>query len=133
MLGRKMGVALVAAGVGAALGITGFAAGMGGSYPTAKSVQKRVVVVPASGKLTFAPLKLTVKPGKVRFTLRNTSTVGHDLTLEPQGGGSTLGKTPIIGKTTASFTVTLTKGKYSYSCKVPGHEAAGMKGTLTVR
>jgi uncharacterized cupredoxin-like copper-binding protein len=25
------------------------------------------------------------------------------------------------------------KGRYPYSCTVPGHAAAGMKGTFTVR
>ena len=32
----------------------------------------------------------------------------------------------------ATLTVRLKKGKYSYKCTVPGHAAAGMKGTFTV-
>ena len=29
--------------------------------------------------------------------------------------------------------MTLEPGDYTYFCTVPGHEAAGMKGTLTVQ
>jgi uncharacterized cupredoxin-like copper-binding protein len=29
--------------------------------------------------------------------------------------------------------VTLKPGSYEFYCQVPGHEAAGMKGTLTVK
>jgi uncharacterized cupredoxin-like copper-binding protein len=36
------------------------------------------------------------------------------------------------GKST-NLTVTLKKGKYPYSSTIPGHAAAGMKGTLVVR
>jgi uncharacterized cupredoxin-like copper-binding protein len=31
---------------------------------------------------------------------------------------------------TATLTVTLSKGKRQYKCTVPGHAAAGMKGTF---
>jgi len=29
-------------------------------------------------------------------------------------------------------TATLKKGRYEFYCSVPGHEQAGMKGTLTI-
>jgi uncharacterized cupredoxin-like copper-binding protein len=34
---------------------------------------------------------------------------------------------------TSSFKVTLKPGTYTFLCEVPGHAAAGMKGTLTVK
>jgi uncharacterized cupredoxin-like copper-binding protein len=34
---------------------------------------------------------------------------------------------------TSSFTATLKPGSYEFYCAVPGHEAGGMKGTLTVK
>jgi uncharacterized cupredoxin-like copper-binding protein len=34
---------------------------------------------------------------------------------------------------TAKLTVTLKAGKYPYSCTVPGHAAAGMKGVFTAK
>ena len=43
-------------------------------------------------------------------------------------------KTPLIGPgKTASLTVKFAKaGKFPYLCTVPGHAAAGMKGSFTV-
>jgi len=40
-------------------------------------------------------------------------------------------KTPLIspGKS-ATLSVTLKKGSFKYTCTVPGHAAAGMKGTF---
>ena len=46
------------------------------------------------------------------------------------GTGGTSGVSP--GKT-ASLTVTLKPGTYTFYCPVDGHKAAGMKGTLKVK
>ena len=32
-----------------------------------------------------------------------------------------------------NLTLDLSEGEYTYLCTVPGHEQAGMKGTLTVQ
>jgi uncharacterized cupredoxin-like copper-binding protein len=69
----------------------------------------------------------SVKHGTVTFKVVNSGTLGHDFTINGK-------KTPTIaaGKS-ASLTVTFKKaGSYAYSCTLPGHAAAGMKGTLKV-
>lgn len=75
----------------------------------------------------FKLSKTSVPHGAVTFTLVNKGHVGHDFKI----GGK---KTPVIqpGKS-AKLTVTLKAGKSAYLCTVPGHSAAGMKGTLTVK
>jgi uncharacterized cupredoxin-like copper-binding protein len=74
----------------------------------------------------FTLSKLTVPQGKVVFTVVNNGKVAHDFWIN----GKT---TPLVspGKS-ATLTVTLSAGKLLYLCTVPGHSAAGMKGTLTV-
>ena len=64
--------------------------------------------------------------GKVKFVVTNVSSIRHDFKIAGK-------KTPILGKgKTAAITVSLAKGKkYTYVCTVPGHAAAGMKGTFT--
>jgi uncharacterized cupredoxin-like copper-binding protein len=71
--------------------------------------------------------KASVPHGAVTFTVANKGKLPHDFKI----GGK---KTPLIspGKS-AKLTVTLKKGKAAYLCTVPGHAAAGMKGTLTVK
>ncbi|MFL5842071.1 MAG: plastocyanin/azurin family copper-binding protein [Thermoleophilaceae bacterium] len=68
----------------------------------------------------------TVKHGKVTFKLTNKGKLKHDFKIAGK-------KTKLVspGKS-ASVTVTLKRGKYSYICTVPGHAAAGMKGSLKV-
>src|ERR1700750_2171375 len=72
--------------------------------------------------------KKSVGKGSVTFTIKNTGHVKHDLKIN--------GKTSKLlspGKST-TLTVKFTKaGKYKFQCTVPGHAAAGMKGTLTVK
>lgn len=74
----------------------------------------------------FKLSKTSVPAGSVTFTVKNAGKVSHDFKI----GGK---KTSLIspGKS-AKLTVTLKKGKQAYLCTVPGHAAAGMKGTLTV-
>jgi uncharacterized cupredoxin-like copper-binding protein len=68
----------------------------------------------------------TVKHGTVTFKVVNGGSIGHDFMINGK-------KTPTIaaGKS-ATLTVTFKKGSYAYSCTLPGHAAAGMKGTLKV-
>ena len=74
----------------------------------------------------FKLSKTSVPHGSVTFTVKNAGKLGHDFKI----GGK---KTPVIkpGKS-AKLTVTLKAGKQAYSCTVPGHAAAGRKGTLKV-
>src|SRR5258705_3674973 len=75
----------------------------------------------------FKLSKTSVPHGSVTFTVVNKGHVGHDFKI----GGK---KTALIGAgKSAKLTVTLKKGKAAYLCTVPGHAAAGMKGTLTVK
>jgi uncharacterized cupredoxin-like copper-binding protein len=53
-----------------------------------------------------------------------------------QGTGPTgpvLGATPVAASGTHSITLNLKAGTYTLFCQVPGHRAAGMFGTLTVK
>ena len=63
----------------------------------------------------------------VTFTVLNKGHVSHDFKI---GGKKTALISP--GKS-AKLAVLLKPGKAAYLCTVPGHAAAGMKGTLTVK
>lgn len=113
----RIAMLLVCASVGAA-GIV---------LPAAASAASSVTVT--AGKPSEFKFKLstsTVKAGKVTFKVTNKGQIAHDFSI----GGKT---TPLLkaGKS-ATLTVTLKKGSAAYLCKVPGHAAAGMKGTLKV-
>jgi uncharacterized cupredoxin-like copper-binding protein len=74
----------------------------------------------------FILSKKSVPHGSVTFKVMNKGKLGHDFAI----GGK---KTKIIGAgKSTTLKVTLKKGKSAYKCTVPGHAAAGMKGTLTV-
>lgn len=74
----------------------------------------------------FILSKKSVPHGKVTFTLKNIGTLPHDFKIATK-------KSKMIAKgKSAKFVVTLKKGKWAYKCTVPGHAAAGMKGTLKV-
>ena len=76
--------------------------------------------------LVLTGIPKTLKPGKYIFKYTNSSGVDHNLKV-----GSV--STPTFDEGTKSITVTLKKGTVSYLCTVPGHAAAGMKGTITVK
>jgi uncharacterized cupredoxin-like copper-binding protein len=68
----------------------------------------------------------TVRHGKVTFKFTNKGRLKHDFKIAGK-------KTALVSpRKSASLTVTLKRGTYTYICTVPGHAAAGMKGKLKV-
>jgi uncharacterized cupredoxin-like copper-binding protein len=96
-----------------------------------------------SGKLRFNRAKLSAKAGRITLTITNHSPVLHNLAVRrgPKchydqrcAGLSILdiNSTDTFMGGTKTLTVNLKPGTYIFFCGVPGHEAAGMQGTLTV-
>jgi uncharacterized cupredoxin-like copper-binding protein len=113
-------VSLVLATLVAVVGI------VAGPSVAARSHSAGTAVTVTATEFHFKLSKTTVPHGSVTFTVKNAGKVSHDFKI---GGKKTALISP--GKS-AKLTVTLKAGKQAYSCTVPGHAAAGMKGTLKV-
>jgi uncharacterized cupredoxin-like copper-binding protein len=72
--------------------------------------------------------KSIARPERVTFVFKNVGHVVHDLKINGKA-------TPLIqsGQTAKLVVVFKKKGTYAYSCTVPGHATAGMKGIFIVR
>jgi plastocyanin len=84
------------------------------------------------GQFKYMPSTLSAPAGTVAISFTNVSPVEHNLTVA-SASGQVLGATPTIKGTTKTLTLSLKPGVYKFYCTVPGHRAAGMEGTLTVR
>jgi plastocyanin len=78
--------------------------------------------------LAFASSEATAPPGSVQIVMPNPQPTEHDIGIKGDGKGAVV---PQGGE--SKFAADLKPGKYEYYCSVPGHEAGGMKGTLTVK
>jgi mono/diheme cytochrome c family protein len=99
----------------------------GGGTATEKN---GVLSIPAdpNGQLAYTYDKAIGQPGDVTIQMPNRSGVEHDIVIDGLGKGSA------VSNGTSSFKATLAAGKtYTYYCSLPGHRAAGMHGTLTVK
>jgi uncharacterized cupredoxin-like copper-binding protein len=96
----------------------------GAPRPRAHAAKTSVAVTAKEFKFALRPT--SARHGSVRFTVKNAGKIEHDFKI----AGKT---TPKIkaGKSTR-LTVNLKKGTYPYLCTLPGHAAAGMKGTFRV-
>jgi uncharacterized cupredoxin-like copper-binding protein len=90
-----------------------------------------------AAKLAYSKKALAAKAGSVTIRSKNMSPVlKHNIALRK--GTTAKGKLLAKGKVVGTFgvskiTKTLAKGKYRFVCTVPGHEAGGMWGILTVK
>jgi uncharacterized cupredoxin-like copper-binding protein len=88
-------------------------------------------------KLAYAKKTLTATAGSVTLRSKNTSAVlKHNIALRKgvTPKGKLLAKGKVVGKGGVSkITLKVAKGKYRFLCTVPGHEAGGMWGILTVK
>lgn len=82
------------------------------------------------GNLAFEKDELTAPAGVVTLVMENPSSLEHNIAVKGNGLDE---KGPVVGEGgTSEISVTVEPGEYTFYCSVPGHEAGGMKGTLTV-
>lgn len=87
------------------------------------------VAAPKDG-LRYTTRTLHAKAGRIELVFRNPSMLRHNVRLEQ--GEKEFGGTKTIAHGTTKAFVTLRRGVYHFYCSVPGHEDAGMSGTLNV-
>jgi plastocyanin len=110
----------------------------GAGKPAEEKGGKLSIPANGQGQLAYETNKATGSAGPVTIEMPNTSGVSHNIALETGEGGATakgtkIGASAFTTKTTATVNVTLKPGTYTFFCEAPGHRAAGMYGTLTVK
>ena len=90
------------------------------------------ISTPSGSDLAFDQSDVTAKAGNDTISFENRQALGHDVKVE-DSSGQEIGGTDIISSSTATATVNLQPGTYTFFCSVPGHREAGMEGTITVK
>jgi plastocyanin len=120
-------LALLAGGCGG--GSSGGGGTTAASTPPAGTGQ--VVNIPiASSGFAFTTTTATASAGTVTLKAMNPQSVAHDISIK--GNGVDVKGNQVANGGISTVTATLKAGTYEFYCSVPGHEQAGMKGTLTV-
>ena len=133
-------VAAAAANPGSDTGLLASAVKAPGSGRAAEEKGGRLQIpANAEGQLAYATNKASASAGSVTVEMPNMSGVSHNIAIEEGTGGASasgktvLGASSFTSRGTASVKVKLKPGVYTFFCQAPGHRAAGMWGTLTVK
>ncbi len=102
-----------------------------GSAAAAAKVQT-LTLSAKPGMLAFSTKTLHAHPGTVKIVMVNPKNSGIPHAIAVTGHGVNRSGTVVKPGHDSVVTVTVKKGSYTFYCPVPGHEMAGMKGTLTV-
>jgi uncharacterized cupredoxin-like copper-binding protein len=114
-----------------ALAAVALLAGCGGGNSNAQPAGSIKV---SMTEFKFTPSDLSAPAGNVVFFLVNDGNgTSHDMVIQ-DSSGKTIGKSELVSSgDSVVFTVdNIAAGTYTILCDQPGHEASGMKGTLTV-
>jgi uncharacterized cupredoxin-like copper-binding protein len=87
---------------------------------------------PSGSELAYNQKSASATAGSVTIDFDNMQAQQHDVKIE-DSAGQEVGGTDLISSSTATATVDLQPGTYTFFCSVPGHREAGMEGTLTVK
>jgi uncharacterized cupredoxin-like copper-binding protein len=121
---------LFATGAVVALGVVAFAGcgSSGGSdaYVPPKGPPVKTIEIQGTS-YKFTPAKIAAPAGILEFKLTSED-IQHSFRIKDVNGFMIEAG---AGKT-ATGKVKLDAGKYTFYCDIPGHESAGMEGTLTV-
>jgi plastocyanin len=110
----------------------------GAGKPAVEKAGKLSIAANPNGQLAYATSKATASAGPVTIEMPNMSGVSHNIAIETGEGGASakgtkLGASSFVSKGTATVSVNLKPGTYTFFCEAPGHRAAGMYGTITVK
>jgi uncharacterized cupredoxin-like copper-binding protein len=95
--------------------------------------QKLKLEADDDGGLYFKPKALKAKAGAVSLVMENPKSTGLQHGIALKGNGVDQDGPVVSPGKTATVTVTLKPGKYTFYCNFDAHAKKGMKGTLTVR
>ena len=102
-----------------------------GSSPMSSGGAAQTIDIPISDSgFSFTKTSVTAHAGTVTLKAMNPQSVPHDISIK--GNGVNVTGEQVSNGGTSTVTADLKPGTYEYYCSVPGHEQAGMKGTLTV-
>jgi plastocyanin len=94
------------------------------------AVRATTLNVKAVDGIKFDKKALRARAGVVKIVMKSVSPLPHNVAVKGKGVNK---KGKIVPKGGVSTVVaSLKPGRYVFYCSVPGHEAAGMKGTLRV-
>jgi uncharacterized cupredoxin-like copper-binding protein len=79
---------------------------------------------------SFQPSTVNVSSASVTFNVVNDGQFPHNIAIDGQAGS--IFANDIEAGQSASATINLPPGTYTFYCPVPGHRERGMVGTLTV-
>lgn len=121
-------VALVVAKPGKDTGLLASAVKpVGAGKPAVEKAGTISIAADPNGRLAFVTNQATGQAGKITLEMPNQSGTPHNIAIQGKGAGQ------VVPKGTSKFTAAFAPGTYTFFCEVPGHEQAGMKGTLTVK
>ncbi len=130
---RRPRAAAIAAAIVAVAAVVGACGGSAGSSPSAAASAPpgTTTIEIGASEYRFDPSSVTVPAGTVAFHVTNTGHEEHEFEIfsGDQVVDEVEGLVPGLDRT---LTVDLAAGEYTYVCKLAGHEAAGMHGTLSV-
>ena len=98
--------------------------------PTVGQAENLDISADPTGALKFDTESLQSDAGTVTIAMENPSPLPHNVAI--RGNGADVEGKVVLKGGTSTVSADLDPGTYTFYCSVPGHEAAGMKGTLTV-
>src|SRR5258708_3983249 len=111
-----------------ALGAVAILAGCGGG----PAQPARSIKVTMTG-VQFAPSTISAPSGQVVFFPVKSGTTSHNMIIPHSSNKRLKGSDLVSAGDSFVFTVdSIAAGTYTYFCDQQGHEASGMKGTLTI-
>jgi uncharacterized cupredoxin-like copper-binding protein len=129
--GRWIAGALAVAALAGACGGGGSSGGADTSGGGGGGGAQVVEIDVASSGFAYTESTATATAGHVVIKSMNPQGTGHDISLKGNGVDEH-GDVVQDGGVSTIDIADLKPGTYTFYCSVPGHEAAGMKGTLTV-
>jgi plastocyanin len=105
----------------------------GAGKPVVEKGGRLEIAADPTGQLSYVTKQASATAGSVVVSMPNMSGVSHNIAIQSGTSGPILGASSFTTKGTVSVTVKLKPGAYTFFCQAPGHRAAGMEGTLTVK